>query len=47
MQSGDLYWIGIATHAFLDTWAHQNFTGTMDDFNGFLDIKSIIIPNIA
>ncbi|WP_339051938.1 DUF6765 family protein [Candidatus Lariskella endosymbiont of Epinotia ramella] len=47
LQSGDLYWIGIATHAFLDTWAHQNFTGTMDDFNGFSDIKSIVIPNIG
>jgi hypothetical protein len=30
-----LYRIGIATHGYVDTWAHQNFVGTDDGFNGF------------
>ncbi|NOZ69316.1 MAG: hypothetical protein GXP46_08770 [Deferribacteres bacterium] len=28
-----LYRIGIATHAYADTWAHQNFVGWYDYFN--------------
>ncbi|MBT3488532.1 MAG: hypothetical protein HN455_02545, partial [Gammaproteobacteria bacterium] len=28
-----LYRIGIATHAYVDTWAHQNFVGWYDYFN--------------
>jgi len=35
LRSEDLYRIGIALHAYADTWAHQNFTGTMDEFNAF------------
>jgi hypothetical protein len=35
LRSGNLYRIGIALHAYADTWAHQNFTGTTDDFNAF------------
>lgn len=27
------YAIGIASHAYLDTWAHQNFIGQFDSFN--------------
>jgi hypothetical protein len=39
-----LYRIGIATHAFADTWAHQNFVGWYDFFNDIaLDVK----PNIG
>jgi len=35
-----LYRIGIATHAFADTWAHQNFVGWYDYFNNIgLDVK--------
>jgi len=35
-----LYRIGIATHAYADTWAHQNFVGWYDFFNDVaLDIK--------
>jgi len=35
-----LYRIGIATHAYVDTWAHQNFVGWFDYFNNIgLDIK--------
>jgi len=38
------YRIGIATHAYVDTWAHQNFAGFNDSFNG-----SILnpIPNVG
>lgn len=39
-----LYRIGIATHAFADTWAHQNFVGFQDSFNG--DVLNPI-PNIG
>ncbi|MFT5701283.1 MAG: hypothetical protein ACI8ZB_004174 [Desulforhopalus sp.] len=35
-----LYRIGIATHAYADTWAHQNFVGWYDFFNNIaLDPK--------
>ncbi|MDX9787060.1 MAG: hypothetical protein RBT11_09800 [Desulfobacterales bacterium] len=35
-----LHRIGIATHAYADTWAHQNFVGWYDYFNNIgLDIK--------
>jgi len=38
------YRIGIATHAYVDTWAHQNYAGLNDSFNGvFLNP----IPNIG
>ena len=37
-----LYRIGIASHAYADTWAHQNFVGFNDSFNGF-DLNPI--PN--
>ena len=33
-ETGNLYRIGIALHAFADTWAHQNFVGLYDEFNG-------------
>jgi hypothetical protein len=35
-----LYRIGIATHGYADTWAHQNFVGWYDFFNDIaLDVK--------
>ncbi len=33
LRSENLFRIGIATHAYADTWAHQNFTGSYSDFN--------------
>jgi len=39
-----LYRIGIATHAYADTWAHQNFVGWHDFFN---DISLDVKPNIG
>lgn len=34
LELGCLYRIGIAAHAYVDTWAHQNFIGKFDDLNG-------------
>jgi len=35
-----LHRIGIATHAYADTWAHQNFVGWYDYFNNIgMDVK--------
>ena len=36
--------IGIATHGFVDTWAHQNFTGWHENFNA---VGLNPIPNIG
>lgn len=33
LKSGDPCWAGIASHAYADTWAHQNFTGLKDSYN--------------
>jgi len=33
LKTRNLYRIGIALHAYADTWAHQNFTGTQDALN--------------
>ncbi len=38
------YSIGIATHAYVDSWAHQNFAGFDDSFNGNILNP---IPNIG
>jgi len=47
LQTGDLYRIGICTHCYADTWAHQNFVGWEDDFNSIFGILEMIIPNIG
>jgi hypothetical protein len=39
-----LFRIGIATHAYADTWAHQNFAGLNDSF---YDISKDIKPDIG
>ncbi len=39
-----LYQIGVATHAYVDTWAHQNFVGWYDDYNA---VKGNLLPNIG
>jgi hypothetical protein len=39
-EDARLYRIGIASHAYVDTWAHQNFVGWYDYFNNIgLDVK--------
>jgi hypothetical protein len=45
-DSGDLYRIGIAIHAFADTWSHQNFIGFKDKANARIGITRLI-PNIG
>ena len=48
LKSGDPYRIGIATHSYADTWAHQNFTGILDSFNGMSDnILKRLLPDIG
>lgn len=47
LKTNDLHQIGIATHAYVDTWAHQNFVGYQDRFNGLAGGLNAIIPNIG
>ncbi len=47
LRSRNLYRIGIAAHAFADTWAHQNFCGLKDDFNAISSPSGIFTPNIG
>jgi hypothetical protein len=39
-----LFRIGIASHAYADTWAHQNFVGMADPFNG---MGRSLLPNLG
>ncbi len=45
--SGDLYRLGIAAHGYVDTWAHQNFTGYFDDFNAMKGVLEQATPDIG
>lgn len=47
LESRDPYRLGIALHAYADTWAHQNFVGCRHSFNAFPGIINGIIPNIG
>jgi len=47
LGTGDVYRIGIATHAYADTWAHQNFVGFFDCFNGMGGALEALTPNIG
>jgi hypothetical protein len=47
LQTDDPYRIGICTHCYADTWAHQNFIGWDDDFNSISGILEALIPNIG
>ena len=47
MESGDLYRIGIASHAYADSWSHQNFVGLKHRFNRNPSGFAWIIPNIC
>lgn len=46
-KSNNLYNIGIATHMFADTYAHQNFAGFKDGFNSMKGFLEFLIPNIG
>jgi hypothetical protein len=47
IATNDYYQIGIASHAYVDTWAHQNFVGFKDDFNKFAGFWDPLLPNIG
>jgi hypothetical protein len=47
LNSGNIYRIGIATHVYADTWAHQNFCGSKDNFNAIKTFGSAFIPDIG
>lgn len=47
LKSGNLYRIGIATHTYADTWAHQNFVGYYHSFNSMSGLKEAIVPDIG
>ncbi|MBI4686644.1 MAG: hypothetical protein HY756_02530 [Nitrospirae bacterium] len=47
LKSGNFYWIGIATHMFADTFAHQNFVGFKDEFNAMEGFLEGLLPNIG
>lgn len=47
LKSKNLYRIGIAIHAFADTFSHQNFLGYNDNLNAQKGLGSKIIPNIG
>jgi hypothetical protein len=44
LSKSDPYLIGISSHAFADTWAHQNFSGANSDINS---LNNPFIPNIG
>ncbi len=43
LKSHDLFRIGIALHAYADTWAHQHFTGRLEEANA-LESSSPLPP---
>ena len=45
LKSRSLYRVGIGLHTFSDSWAHQNFSGKLEDWNA-VD-ESSLIPNIG
>ncbi len=40
----DPYLMGIALHSFADSWAHQNFTGLMEDYNALPLSRAKALP---
>jgi len=47
MESGDYYRIGIATHSYVDSWAHQNFIGYFDEYNAMKGLLEQAVPDIG
>lgn len=43
LRTRNLYRVGIALHTYADSWAHQNFTGTREEWNR-LDRRSALPP---
>ena len=47
LESENLYRIGIATHSYVDSWAHQNFIGYFDEYNAMKGLLEQAVPNIG
>ncbi len=47
LKSENIYRIGIATHCYVDTWAHQNFIGYYNEFNSMSGVLEQLAPNIG
>lgn len=47
LATGNLYRIGVAAHAYVDTWAHQNFVGYYDSFNSMKGPLEACSPDIG
>jgi len=47
LKSQNPYLVGVASHAYSDTWAHQNFTGRCSPFNAIVGFPRKLIPNIG
>ena len=47
LETGDLCRIGIATHSYADTWAHQNFVGYKHTFCAMKGLLENAIPDIG
>ena len=41
LKTRNLYRVGIALHTYADSWAHQNFTGLLENWNA-IDQRSIV-----
>jgi hypothetical protein len=47
LETNNLYQIGVATHSYVDTWAHQNFIGYYNEFNSMAGVLEKMAPNIG
>jgi len=47
LESKDIHRIGIATHMFADTFAHQNFVGYYESFNAMRGLLDKAIPDVG
>ncbi|MCF8002297.1 MAG: hypothetical protein K9K32_00970 [Halanaerobiales bacterium] len=47
LETESLFRLGIASHTYADSWAHQNFTGTYSIFNSMEGLVKSATPNIG
>jgi hypothetical protein len=47
IASENPYYIGVATHVYADTWAHQNFVGLFSDFNASRRFWGRMLPDLG
>ncbi len=47
LKSKNIYRIGVASHSYVDTWAHQNFIGYYNEFNSMSGVLENLSPNIG